>query len=181
MWSLKMFYAFAAAPCLYLPLPSFKCGADMPPSLPICSLDGTGLSFIFDYLPDGGKILVVFVDFLTESITVELPFLAVVIAVLTPGSFLLPSGAKEWREVFVFLFGKGALLPTSPFELAWSGDCPDRMLPSAASDGGFSGLRLLCLIDRFSSLNLSVDIRLSCSFSFNCFFKSSSSCVRSRI
>lgn len=56
----------------------------MPPSLPICNFDGTGLSFIFDYLPDGGKILAVFVDFLTD-----------VIAVLTPGSFLLPSGAKE--------------------------------------------------------------------------------------
>ena len=89
----------------------------MPPSLPICSFDGTGLSFMFDYLPDGG-ILAVLVDFLVESITVELPFLAVVIAVLTPGSFLLPSGARECREVFVFLLGRGALLPTSPLELA---------------------------------------------------------------
>ena len=68
----------------------------MPPSLPICSFDdGTGLSFMFDLLPDGGKILAVFVDFLVESITAELPFLTVVVAVLTPGSFLLPSGAKE--------------------------------------------------------------------------------------
>lgn len=50
---------------------------------------------MFDLLPDGGRILVVFVDFLVESITVELSFLAVVIAVLTPGSFLLPSGARE--------------------------------------------------------------------------------------
>ena len=67
----------------------------MPPSLPICNFDGTGLSFMLDYLPVGGRILAVFVDFLVESITPELPFLTVVVAVLTPGSFLLPSGANE--------------------------------------------------------------------------------------